>query len=466
MLMRFRIGGCILFWGVISSFSLASQAVAQESYLLTEDYTDSREFSVTTKLNVTGKTQAAKSKDKATALKLNVDATLEYVERRLPPAGRDALALRCLRDYSDAHAEIRVGGQTTLPRLREKNRLIVAEGQPGGLRFYNPLRPMYFSELELLKAPGDSLAAIAMLPGRRVEIGETWTLDNWATQFVTSLEAIEKGEIQCTAKSIEKSQLKVEFAGEVTGANYGAFTTVKLSGDYTFDVKQGFVTRLVMKQSEKGSIGVVSQGLDVAAQVTMERSLKSSENRLTEEMLKKIPLEPEPAKLLIAFDSNAWNVRFHHSRLWHLYKHERNVAVLRLVDQGSLVAQCNVAPLKAAKPGAHMSEEQFLKDIQKTLGERFRGVNSAERIRGEAVGGDDGLFVHRVETFGQSNGVDAIWIHYLIAAPDGRQMALIFTVGKNELEKFSGRDIEIAAGLEFLEDKPQQAVGVPNKRPN
>jgi len=440
---------CLLLVVICGAFPTRSNAA--DAFSLTEDYTNPREFAVTVEMKVTGKMQASAG-DKKTAInmKLNAEAELDYDERRLPPAGRDSRALRCVRYYRSAHASIQVDGQTTLPRLRQKNKLIVAEGQPNGVRYHSPERPLFFTELELLGAPGDSLSVLALLPTRDVEIGDTWKPDDWAAQFFTSLEAVEKGGIECTAKSLENDLLQVHFAGEFTGAIYGAFTTVTVDGDFWFDVKNSFFTKMVLKQTEKRTIGVVSQGLDVEAQVTLNRALKTGKKSLSDESLAGVPLEPNPANLLIAFDSNAWNVRFYHDRLWHLYKHERDSAAFRLVDHGSFIAQCKIAPLKTAKPGEHLAEDRFLKDIQTTLGEQFQGVTSVERIKGNAVDGEDGRYIYRVETFGKIGDHEVTWIHYLIAASDGRQIALIFTVGKDVQEKFEGRDLQLATSIEFL----------------
>lgn len=443
-------------------FFLAGAVVA-ETKPLAEDYTDGREFVVSVKLKLAGQSQTATGKNKATGLKLAVAGDLSYRERRLPPAGRDAQALRGVRLYDRAKAEIAVSGQTSYPRLRKQIKLIVAEGRREGIRLYSPQEPLFSSEIDLLQVPGDSLAALSLLPGRVVDVGETWKLDDWAMQVFTALEAVEKGQIECTAKSVAQSLMRVEFNGEVTGAIYGALTTINVSGHYVFDLKAGYLKRLELKQTEKRSIGTVSPGLDVEANVTLERSLQNGAKQLSDTALQGIPLEPNPASLLIVFDSNSWDVRLHHPRLWHLFKHEQSVAVFRLVEKGSLIAQCNVAQLKTMKPGKHTSEEKFLKDIQVTLGEKFQGVNSTERIKGDAIGGEQGLYLYRVESFGQSNGVDAVWIHYLVAAPDGRQMALIFTVGKDHVEKLAARDLELATSLEFLQPrtsvKTRQSAG-------
>jgi len=450
------------FAALVICWTLPTYAAAADSYHLGEEIEDQREYEVSTRLKVTGTMQAsAGDKKNAIGMKLDLDAKLDYRERRMPSAGRNALSLRSARNYRDAHAKIVVGRQTTMPRLRSQNRLIVAEGQPQGVRFHSPQRPLYFTELELLQAPGDSLAALSLLPDKDVEIGDQWSLEGWAVQFFTGLEAVEKGAIACEVKALSDDLLEVHFSGEIKGAIYGAYTTVSVEGDYWFDIKENYLHKLELVQKEKRSIGVVSQGLEVEAQVTMTRTIAPGKPTISDSLLEKIPLNPNSANLLVAFDSSAWNLRFHHDRLWHLYKHERDAAAFRLVEKGSFIAQCKIAPLQDAKAGEHMSEEQFLKDIQTNLGENFQDVASMEQIKGDAVGGDEGLYIYRVESHGKIGEHEVIWIHMLIAAPDGRQVALIFTVGKEVRKVFADRDIALATNVEFLPapKSTQQAAG-------
>src|SRR5262249_40398361 len=142
-----------------------------------------------------------------------VDANWAYWERRLPGEGRDALAFRAVRKYEKAGAKIQVAEQTSHPLMRDSVKLIVAEGQREGLRFFSPASPLTSNELELLDTEADSLAALALLPNERVEVDEEWKPEAWVLQFLAGIEAVEKSSLTCRLESVNDDVAYVSFQG-------------------------------------------------------------------------------------------------------------------------------------------------------------------------------------------------------------------------------------------------------------
>jgi hypothetical protein len=129
------------------------------------------------------------------------------------------------------------------------------------------------------------------------------------------------------------------------------------------------------------------------------------------------------------------------------------VAILRLVELGSLVSQCNLSPAPSAVPGQTTPLERFETDIQQSLGERFSEIVSRERIPT-----DDGRLIYRVvaagnvvikSTKGRSD-IPMNWIYYLVAHPQGRQASFVFSVEPQLLEQLKDQDRELVLSLRFL----------------
>ncbi|HWL07419.1 MAG TPA: hypothetical protein VNQ76_03295, partial [Planctomicrobium sp.] len=99
--------------------SLCDQAYGQEEALrLAETYSDTRTFSTQSTITTSGKVQAAKADGTKDDLELSATVTFDYLSRRLPPSGRDAEALREVRDFRNAQLVTKVAGyetETTLP---------------------------------------------------------------------------------------------------------------------------------------------------------------------------------------------------------------------------------------------------------------------------------------------------------------------------------------------------------------
>jgi hypothetical protein len=445
---------CLLLCSALVQFSLP--AFAAEKYVLEESASDSRTYSVTTKLDVDGQLEAAIGDGKAVGLKLNVDGNFKYLERRLSGIGREAEALRSARYYDEVSAKIVVNNQTSFGHLRDRLRLVAAQGRQDGVELYSPAGLMTRDEVDLLKIPGDSLAALALLPPGAVEVGDDWKPGHWVNQSLTGLEAVIKSELTCTLKSADDRQATVSFEGEIEGAISGAATTITLNGTYVFDLKEQHLKRLEMTQKEKASVSAVRPGLDVTAKVVMTRTPAAKEGELPESAVAGIPEAPSAGQLLLSFESPA-NVRFLYDRGWHVF--HKDVAVLRYVDQGSLIAQCNVSPVPSTAPGRHTPKHQFQADIRAQLGDNLKKIGQTEELTGQG-----GNYLYRVVAIGEVNGTPMHWIYYLCAGPSGRQVSFAFVVETELIERLGDRDREIVKSLEFLTRKSPQEVQTGNRK--
>lgn len=433
-----------------------SSAVAADKFELAESSSDSRPFRVAISMDLDGQVQAAIADTKSVAMKLTGNAQLTFHERRLSSLGRDAADFRSVRHYEQAQFHSQVADRVTDTKLRPELRQIVAEGQPDGERMYSPQGMLTYDELELIRPPVNSLTAIALLPADRVEVGEKWETPRWAFQFLTAMEAVEKSALTCTLESVNDDVAKVTFTGEIKGGFLGATSEIKVSGHYLYDLKEHYLRHLELAQTETRTVGAVTPGLKVTAKAVLDRKPDPSEV-LTDELVAAVPREPEPSSLLLALEAPEWGVKVYHDRLWHLFHQGSTVAVLRMMDKGSLIAQCNITPIGPAPAGKHIGEQQFQGDLQKAIGPDFQKIEKAEIIPTQ-----DQRFVFRVIASGEasqktSKGINKIpvnWIYYLIANADGRQMVLVFTVENTLVERLQNRDINLALGIDFVPKAP------------
>ncbi|WP_299461652.1 hypothetical protein [uncultured Gimesia sp.] len=438
---------------VAASLSSETKSAAAETYEFRESNTDSRTFNVNSTIKVDGLLETAIKSGQSRTLKLDVEGKLQYLERRLPGKGRDAEALRSLRYYESATANIDVQGQKTFARGRDKHRMIVAEGTTEGLSLHSPVGPLMPSELELLNSPGDSLPVIALLPQSEVEVGEVWTPDRWVLQSLTGLEAVLKSELTCKLESVENELANISFQGKIEGATVGAQTEIAVTGKLQFRMNGHFISHLEMEQTEKRSVGSVSPGMKVTARVNWNRTLAVGTGPLTDEALAAIPLETKPEAKYLSFEP-PWDVRLLLPRDWYVFHQTSQVAVLRLLEKGSLIAQTNISKIPSVKPGSHTSEEQFQQDIRTSL-----GANLIKILKAENLSPADGKFIHRVTVAGKANEIPVQWIYYLCAAPSGRQISFVFTVDEKLVDQLDNRDTDLVLSLEFLEPQapPVQA---------
>lgn len=421
-----------------------------DEYSLSESVLDGGLHSVKTSLTVKGVLKTPQSGGKYSELPLDVSAEFDYLERRLSGTGRNARALRSLRYYRKIAAKISVQDRITSARLPDKHRLVVAQGEPEGVLFYHPSESLTYNELELLKTPADSLSVLSLLPSSKVKTGETWTTENWVIQFLTSTEAVDQGELICKLESVESGIAKVSLKGSLKGASLGSRTSITLSGYYLYDLNQRFIKKIYLTQSEKRPPqGAITPGMDLTATVEWERVPVSDSPLLPDKLASSVSLNPSPEQLRLRFQA-PWKVRFNYDRNWHLFHQTDKAAVLRLLDKGNLIAQCNLAPLASMAPGTRLSEERFHKYIRESLGEKFKNVESSRVLPSDRNGN---IYRYRVVASGRSDGRPMHWIYYLCADASGQQVAFVFSV-ETQLEKqLQDRDLQMVGSLEFVSSK-------------
>ncbi len=135
-----------------------------------------------------------------------------------------------------------------------------------------------------------------------------------------------------------------------------------------------------------------------------------------------------------------------YDRRWHITRDDADVTVLRLLDRGELVAQCNISPLPKLADGKRISLEEFQHDVQKTLGKHFEVLEIAAESKNTA-----GLNVLKVVASGTVSELPIEWRYYLLTDSTGLRVALSFTLEKKFAERFADSDATLIESLTFLE---------------
>ena len=195
---------------------------------------------------------------------------------------------------------------------------------------------------------------------------------------------------------------------------------------------------------EQRGVGHVSPGLDVVAKVTMRISPLAESTHLTKEALAKLSPVPTPELTQLIYESQRGKFRFVYDRRWDLTSDDPTLAVMRLVDRGELIAQCNVSPLPPVSAGKQTSLGEFQADVKKSLGKNFgQFVNASEKP------GHDNVRILRVVASGEVSQLPIQWIYYLVANEQGQQVSLAFTLEKSLAKRFNSADEPLISSLRF-----------------
>jgi hypothetical protein len=218
-----------------------------------------------------------------------------------------------------------------------------------------------------------------------------------------------------------------------------------LEGDATFDREAGRLSELTLKRSEARRPGAVEAGLDVKSTLTVTRQPAENPPELTDEVLAGIPAGPDPLReeLLMVAPGGRYTLR--HDRDWHTYWADTRLTVLKRLDRGVVVAQCNLMVGPNAGKGRHQDLDQFRSDIKRALGSRFSEFHGEGEVDGEQAE----AFRYKVGVRGREGELPVLWYYYLLASPDGDQILATFTLAEAQAKAFADQDVRLAGSLKW-----------------
>ena len=382
---------------------------------------------------------------KAKDLPMSVVANLKYDEQLLA-TGDKGQPTRSVRYYDDTRAVIKVDKGGEKPTLAPERRLIVAEKldkQP--TRLFCPGSPLKREELDLIDVPGNSLAIDGLLPEQPVALGDTWKLPDDTLADLLGLEAVSWSDVSSALGEIKEGIAEIASAGSISAAVAGVSTEIELKAKYRYDVKQERLVYVALLIKEKRAVGHVGPGLDTVAKVLMSITPIGASNNLTPERVAQAKAAAEEAAETLSYAAASGQFQFQYDRRWILTSDDKRLTVMRLLDRGELVAQCNISLLPAAdkKP---VSLAEFQSDVQKSLGKNFGKFTSASQSTSPA-----GYAVLRLVAHGTVGELPIEWVYYLVADPQGKRVSLAFTYEQTLGERFGQADRTLVNQLRMTE---------------
>jgi hypothetical protein len=398
---------------------------------------------VSASLTVQGEMRVS-GEGKPLRLPMSVDGTFAYDEARLDDSG-SLPHRRAARYYRSAAATIKVDSRTDSPSLRDDRRLIQVSSSKDGIVISSPSGPLTREELELIDVPANSLVIDTLLPAKEVKPGDSWTPAADSVGRLLGLDAVAHSEVQCKLQDVHETNAEISIAGPLNGAVGGVATEIELDGKGLFDLERNRLVSIQLRIKERRSAGFVSPGFRVVATLKMDIAPLAGSDQLTDEVIKSLIKEHGEPVPPLALQPRAGTYQLVYDRRWHVTRDEPELAVLRLIDRGELIAQCNISPLAKLPAETRFTLEDFQSDVEHVLGERFARFESAAERKTQS-----GLRLLRVVAAGTASDLPIEWRYYLAIDPEGRRVALTFTMESNLADRFADADQMIVESLEML----------------
>jgi hypothetical protein len=268
------------------------------------------------------------------------------------------------------------------------------------------------------------------------------------TAALCGLDAIGSNDAQSVLRLVSDGAARIEMSGSVEGIADGLPTSIDLKAKYRFDTKSGRITRFALELKESRAAGPVGPGLDVTARVQLEVSTLDKAVHLTEAGLRDLKLTPTPELTRLEHTSAQGGWELVHDRRWLAIHEKPDAILLRMVDGGDYIAQCNVSLGSELPTAGGPALPKFQEDIRQALGGSFGRFVRAEESKSEG-----GVRVYRVVVQGEAQQIPIRWIYYRLADGRGRQMVFAFTMKQEFLGRFAEADAELVRGLRFADPK-------------
>jgi hypothetical protein len=361
--------------------------------------------------------------------------------------GKSRSRAKSVRFVIQAASAINGEVRPTAGALRPELGLMVAEKGGGSdqVVVVSPGGPLTRAELELVEGLGDPLVLPDLLPPKPIEKRAKWTLPVSTVQSLTGYDTIKSGKLEATLEGCDDRSARMAIKGEVQGSVLGGGGSIDMEGFATFDREAGLIDRLELNRTEKRDAGPVEAGLEVKSTLTVVRRIAKIPPELSDRALADLPLDTTAPRQLLQWISPDKKFNLLHDRLWHTYWDDTKLTVLKRVQNGQVVAQCNLAAGPRAGKGRHQDLAQFRDDIRRSLKDRFVQFLGAGEVEGDPAGG----FRYKVGVQGREGDLGVRWYYFLLASPDGDQVLATFTLAEQDAKAFGNQDLEMIGSLQW-----------------
>lgn len=430
-----------------------------KSYLLSASHSDSNFENVSVEYEVGG-TLTIPGEKKSVTVPVQVNSELVFQHRLLkiehlkPRVDQSAAArgelvqIRGVRNYDRVKTNLKINEQPISLELRPTRQLIAATVSNGDLTLFSPNGTLTRDELDLLSIPGDRLVIDLMLPEESVKVGSRWSHDDKTIAMLLGLDAVSNNNTSSELKDVTSRYATIESNGSVTGAIEGVEANIELKARCYFDRRSRRIASFQLVTREKRGIGHVTPGIEAVAKLKIRITPRTHSIRLDDSELEASQLKPTTALMLCRFTPQHQDFRFQHDRRWHVTEDDKNTTVMRMMDRGDLLAQCNITSAPAT-PSRAKDLSQYKDEVKKSLGEKFERLVSARQSQGA-----NGRTIYRVEVAGTVSELRIRWRYYLITDANDRRAVIAFTLEEDLIERFGNADEVLVDTLELSESRP------------
>lgn len=377
-------------------------------------------------------------------LPMNTVASMTYYQR-LTGSEKDPQAIRYFEN-SKGNFNIEKGKVNS--SVSNENRMVVArlKSVPGQrLQMASVMDTLSQSEFELIKNPADPLTYAKLLNQKNVKIGGKWKIDNDALADFLSVDRILFNETKLLLKDVVKNKARVYMLGKVDATIDDVGTGLKISGIFDIDLSSKTVTDVRLNIDELREAGQIAAGFQGKSKIDIRLTRDSTCEHLSNDKLKKYT-KSRRIKQKLKWASDSGRFALEYDPRWRVIAAEQEAAVLRYVDDGDLMAQCDVVQLPSRPANKPLTLASYKKEVEKII----RSDKTARIADSKEMTTSTGLSALKVTVKGIEKELPVQWIYYHVSSEDGRRLTFVFTLEQEIASVFQPSDHRMVNGLSFF----------------
>jgi hypothetical protein len=422
----------------------SAQPMFAESVTLTEVPREGDCYRITTATNLTGILKVTRDGQPA-SLKITAKNEHSFAERVL--SADKSVARKVARFYQTATSRAVVDGDRVERSLAADRRLVVAQRTDDSLFCYSPLGPLTRPDLEVASEHFETLHITGALPGKQVEVGDTWKLENLTAQSLCLFDGLISHDLTAKLKEVAAGVAIITIEGGAKGIENGAMATLTVSASIQFDTSQKRIVGVEWKQKDVRDQGPATPAVDLEIATTLKRErLNQPPAELADAVVTMIPAATDPpatVKHLIHRDpKNRYQLL--HAREWHVVGQTDHHLVMRFLERGDFVVQATIAPWTNAGAGKHMSPEEFEKLANGGSNWKMEQVTDRTEVPTDAD-----RWAYRIIARGELDGSPVVQNFYMVANANGDQVIVTFTMRVATVGRIGTRDLELVNAIDF-----------------
>lgn len=375
---------------------------------------------------------------------LEAKGTHRLIERVM--AATDGLPSTSARYYLGATAFAKLATDKSERTLSADRRLIIARRMSDGLSCFSPAGPLTREELDLVMDHFNPQCLPGLLPGKPVNVGDTWTLSEAAVQSACLFDVTIKASLTGKLVAVKDGVATFTISGPAEGIENGAKVSLAVNATGSFDVASGHITGLTWKQKDDREQGAVNPASQVEATVTLKREEATADiKELSDESLSAITEDKADTRFTNLRQTDPkGRYRILHSRDWHVTGQTDTHLIMRLLDRGEFIAQATVSVWNKTEPGKHLPIEDFKKAVATAPG-WIPGKTTFDR----ELPATAGKWLYRLTVEGKMEDVPVIQTFYLLAGQQGEQIVVTVAVKPEKAKALASQDLTLVNSIEF-----------------